>query len=131
MSLPMLTEIKDVRQFEDDNLRRWFTDEFFDLIVWYDQQERISGFQLCYDKAHNERALTWRLEDGYSHTRIDDGEIPGQIKMTPILVPDGVFDKTDIAERFKEQGSQVDSGIVSLVYEKLLEFPGSTSGKRV
>ena len=71
-----------------------------------------------------ERALTWRLKHGYSHTRIDDGERPGQTKMTPILVADGVFEKREIAERFKHESKEIEPDVSSFVYTKVLEYPG-------
>ena len=119
----MLHEISDVRQVEDDDFRRWFMDEFFDLIVWYDKQNKITGFQLCYDKVRNEHALTWRSGRGFIHTRIDDGERPGSSKMSPILVADGAFDKMSIAERFKRESGQIDPEIAALVFEKVMTYP--------
>ena len=40
-----------------DRDRRWIADEYFDLIVWYEDDQTIHGFQLCYDKPGRERAL--------------------------------------------------------------------------
>ena len=118
----MLLEIRDVRQFEDDDFRRWFMDEFFDLIVWYDERNRITGFQLCYDKDRRERALTWRSNRGYSHTGVDDGERPGSSKMSPILAADGVFDSASVAERFKKESERIDPAVVAFVYEKVTQY---------
>jgi hypothetical protein len=119
----MLHEISDVRQVENDDFRRWFMDEFFDLIVWYDKRNRITGFQLCYDKIRNEHALTWRSGRGFIHTRIDDGERPGSSKMSPILVADGAFDKMSIAEHFKRESGQIDPEIAAFVFEKVMSYP--------
>jgi len=58
----MLTEIRNARQVEGEGFRRWFTDDYFDLIVWYGDQNAMIGFQLCYDKQGKERALTWTVE---------------------------------------------------------------------
>ena len=91
----MLSEINDVKQIENEGYRRWFSDNYFDLIIWYGD-EKIIGFQLCYDKQGSERSLTWIKNRGFSHNKIDDGEKPGHTKMTPILVADGVFDKEKI-----------------------------------
>jgi hypothetical protein len=78
----MLSEIRNARQVEGEGFRRWFTDDYFDLIVWYGNDRRLIGFQLCYDKQERERALTWTLEHGFQHNRIDSGEVPGHSKMT-------------------------------------------------
>ncbi len=118
----MLAEVRGVRQIEKEGFRRWFGDSFFDLIVWFEEGDSISGFQLCYDKSKKERALTWRRQGGYIHEKIDDGEIPGRMKMTPILVPDGAFAKDTIAERFRREAENIDAEIRDLVYQKLLAF---------
>ena len=47
--------------------RRWLSDDFFDLIVWYRPDDTIHGFQLCYDKPYWERALTWLPTEAF-HT---------------------------------------------------------------
>ena len=70
----MLKEYKRVRQIKGEAQRRWFSDDFFDLIVWFDESKNIVGFQLCYDILKISRALTWHQDGGYSHNRVDDGE---------------------------------------------------------
>ncbi len=117
----MLYEIKNVKQYKNEGLRRWFTDKDFDLIVWYDfDNKNIDGFQLCYDKSNFERALTWtRADNIFFHNKIDDGEIPGAIKQTPILVVDGLFEVVKVkvqdyclnyrmvGQKCKKQGSMM------------------------
>ncbi len=46
----MLRELKQVRQHKGEPRRRWFNDDYFDLIVWFSEKDSISGFQLCCDK---------------------------------------------------------------------------------
>ena len=43
-----LHELKFVRQYEGEMLRRWFDDDegLFDLIAWVDDSGAVSGFQL-------------------------------------------------------------------------------------
>ena len=120
----MLREFRDVRQIEGEGQRRWFFDDFFDLIVWYTEEGgKFEGFQLCYDKQDLERALTWTRENGYKHNKIDDGEaMAGRSKMTPILVQDGLFDKETITDRFKSVSETVPEDILSFVIEKLEAF---------
>jgi hypothetical protein len=120
----MLYEIEKPRQIEGEGRRRWFSDDYFDLIVWYDEDDGVSGFQLCYDKSRFERALTWRRKEGFVHERVDDGEVAGRAKMSPVLVPDGAFARDEIAERFRAAGRDVDPEIRALVLERLAEFPG-------
>lgn len=116
----MLTEIKGVRQFEGEPRRRWFDDQYFELIVWAEHDGRIVGFQLCYDVRHDERALTWWEGVGYSHNRIDEGEDrPGKHKSTPLVMKDGAFDRNLIAARFDEASREIDREVVALVAEEL------------
>jgi hypothetical protein len=107
---------------EREGIRRWFSDEFFDLIVWYDYSHNIDGFQLCYDKDSNERALTWMINGNYRHDRIENGETPYSSKKTPIILRDGVFNKQKIAALFKKEAKSIDKEIADLVYHKILEY---------
>jgi hypothetical protein len=121
----VLVEYRNVRQIRGEGHRRWFSDEYFDLIVWYEgwSRSRISGFQLCYDRGVYERALTWRRDHGFSHEKVDTGENrPGGIKSTPILVADGVFDREGVAARFRESSRGIDPDVADLVLDKLAEY---------
>ena len=101
-----------------------FADEFFDLIVWFDEAGTIIGFQLCYEPEYEQRALTWRRDFGYSHHRVDDGEhYPGKMKSTPILVADGLFDRGDIGVKFANSSSTIDREISRFVLKQLSEYP--------
>ena len=119
----MLKEIKNVRQIPGEPLRRWFTDSYFDLIVWLDDDTNIIEFQLCYDKSDDERVLTWRKNDNYTHDHVDQGEDkPRRRKATPVFLPDGIFDNSSIAKIFAESSIEIDTKISLLVYEKVLNF---------
>ena len=123
----MLAEFGKGEVKENNLTRRWFGDSYLDLYVWLDEHGTIHKFQLCYDRSHDERALTWTSPSTYSHERVDDGENrPGKNKSTPVLVPDGVFSFNDIAERFLKESSGMDSRIAAFVHQKILAF-----GKRV
>jgi hypothetical protein len=119
----MLAEIKNARQIPGEAPRRWFTDGDFDLIVWLGRDGQVSGFQLCYDKQTQERALTWKRGRGFLHERIDDGESPGRVKMSPILVPDGEFRKETVLERFRRESGQIDPALRRLVLDTLSRYP--------
>jgi hypothetical protein len=120
----MLHEFVDVRQIPDDKARRWWLDDYFDLIVWFEEDGHPSGFQLCYDKKGYERALTWNEGNGYLHTGVDDGDsFGGGWKMSPILVADGSFGKQEVMARFDEASGSLDEGLRSLVMGKIRDYP--------
>ncbi len=118
----MLVEQKKVRQFEADKIRRWFSDDYFDLIIWHGAQGEITGFQLCYDKSCSERAFTWTRDEGYSHHKIDDGEQITRLKGSPILVSDGTFSVEAVSDKFREESRGIDPHIADFVYEKILGY---------
>jgi hypothetical protein len=108
--------------------RRWFSDDYFDLILWMGQQGEPSGFQLCYDKFSQERALTWTEKKGFTHERVDDGESNPSKNQTPILVPDGICPTQEIIRLFLQRSIEMDPLLSSFVVEKLSEYH-SNSGE--
>jgi hypothetical protein len=119
----MLEEFIRVRQ-DRGTYRRYFTDEYFDLFVWYNKKGgRIIGFQLCYDKTGDYRAVTWEKKHGFHHNRIDSGEpCSTGIKQSPILIADGMFDNKKIADLFKRVSGQMEKKLADYIYGKLLEY---------
>lgn len=118
----MLHESK-VSQKEKNVFRRWFQDDYFDLIVWYDiDYKSILGFQLCYDKNYDEHAFTWNKLYGFQHHRIDNSRTLYSYPATPILVSDGVFPFADLIKRFNISSENIDITIKNLVIEKLTEY---------
>ena len=118
----MLKENKNVSQIPGEGPRRWFFDEFFDLIVWYGSDGVISSFQLCYDKYHRERALTWKRGGAYQHHSVDPGEVAWGNKMTPILVADGVFDSGRVSKLFREKSTGIDPAVSETILDALAEY---------
>lgn len=119
----MLKEEKRVRQIQDEPRRRWFCDDYFDLIVWFEPGEEIFGFQLCYDRERNPRALTWTRRQGYRHNGIDNGEyVTGTTQVTPILVADGLFDAPSIADRLAAAAGELPQTVAAFVLEKVRAF---------
>ena len=115
----MLKELKNARQNLDET-RRIFIDDFFDLYVWFEPDDSISGFQICYGKSNDRKALTWKQGKGYSHNSIELGESKiGKFKSIPILISDGHFNKDDILCRFVKESTNVDRKIRDFVLERL------------
>ena len=124
----MLQEVRQTRQIPGEPFRRWFADQTFDLIVWHFPDHTIEGFQLCYRKGPDEGALTWLKGIGFSHKRVDDGEdSPAHHKMTPILVPDGIFDRDHVLKQFEKESKEIDPEVVRTVMEMLKKYPETES----
>jgi hypothetical protein len=123
----MLYEIDGVKGYPNEPKRRWFFDHDLDLTVWFDEDEKIVGFQICYDKPADPHAFTWWAESGYQHHKIDDGERLGTLarKGIPVLMLDGVFEKERIAELFRQKSTDIDSRISFFVYNKIVQFSRS------
>ncbi len=111
-----------VRQIPGDLPRRWMSDDYFDLIVWYSDDGCIHGFQLCYDKRGDERALTWTQDNGFQHHRVDTGESSAVSNSTPILVAGGEFAGAVVEAEFARRSEQVSAEIRQLVLSKLMEY---------
>ena len=110
------------RAVAGDYDRRWISDDYFDLIVWYTPRDTIHGFQLCYDKPHWERALTWLSDRGFSHMEVDSGEDSAYANRTPVLVPDGSFPGERVLAEFARRGSALPVELRKLVTDKISEF---------
>lgn len=112
------------RPVPGDYDRKWLSDDYFDLIVWYTLGDTIHGFQLCYDKPQWERALTWTSTKGFSHMQVDDGEQSewGWGNQTPILVPDGSFPAESVRREFERRGTGLPHELRVLVLQKMAEY---------
>ena len=113
----MLEEIREIRQIEGEPRRRWFTAPEVDIYVWYNDEDDVIQFQICYDKGPEEQALTWREGEGIVHHSVDDGE--GGIyrmKSTPVIVADTSYDPARIAGLIKQHGG----GLEHYLYEFIL-----------
>ncbi|MGZ8215717.1 hypothetical protein [Methylomagnum sp.] len=116
----MLYEIESVRQIPGEPKRRWFNSPDMDLIVWLREDGEPCAFQLCYDKGHGERALTFRDGVGLEHRAVDDGEATAaKMKASPILVPDGALPQGRVLRLFLENAGRVPEAISAYVVEKL------------
>jgi len=117
-----MQEVTKVAPHEGEHRKRWFYEPEMHLLVWFDEDDEIYGFQLCYDAVKNPHALTWFKHSGYHHNRVDDGDDCGGYKMTPILIRDGHFDNVGIAEIFLEKSKNIPENISEFVYKKLIKY---------
>ena len=106
-----------------DSVKHWFADINNDLFVWLNTNQQIIAFQYSYNKSVAEHVISWSLQNGFSHGRVDDGEnVHLQIKMSPIIVPAGDANSVQIAERFLQVSSKLDPQLVDFIYRKLLAY---------
>lgn len=120
----MLREIKNVRQEQTPGRRRWFESEQMDLIVWLDQAERLTGFQICYASGLTEKALTWRDGVGFAHNAIDSGSRSPISNQTPILLPGGKAPWSHIRRLFEDASPGLEPGLRELIRSRLNGEPG-------
>lgn len=119
----MLTEEIHVRQIPGSPRRRWFSDNYFDLIVMYNVNDEIIEFHLHYDLNSEERALIWRRPSIYKHYHVDDGEIGFKLnKATPVLRSGGKFLSEEISIIFKEKSKVMEEELAAFVLEKIRSF---------
>ncbi len=119
----MLHEIRNTKQHPGEPHRRWFHSTEQDLYVWKAEDQRIIAFQLCYNKPHNEHALYWREDRGFSHLRVDDGEGTASTSQAPILLADGVFDAASVAQRFRALAIEIPATVAAFVLKRLETYP--------
>jgi hypothetical protein len=115
-----------VLQKKDDMFRRWFESDGMELIVWYNNDKSIYGFQLCYFN-NGEHAITWKSENGFSHDLISNGD-DGRANRSPILIADGIFPSKMVINEFKNKSTFLEKEIANLVLNKLTEYSASHSG---
>ena len=121
-----LLELKSSQQPIDGRRRRWFYSPDMDLVVWYEADGSISGFELYYDKNVHEHVFIWEAEGGFTHLAVDNGEQKPvlEYKEAPILIPDGCVDADRIKVLFEASSAGLPAELVTLVRSKLDRFPG-------
>jgi hypothetical protein len=93
-------------------------------MVWCDSAKVPTGFQLAYDKPHNQRAVTWNAPAEYSHMAVDDGESRAfRYKGTPLLgASETPLDATSLQLRFRAESAALPPDISALIIGKLEEY---------
>jgi len=125
-SPPAVLKDQPIRHLENDLPRQWMSDDYFDLIIWYQQDNSIYGFQLCYDKDGSPGALTWTIDRQFTHSGIDGGDTGASNIFTPILtVSHGPFPAEKVTDEFTKRSTRLSAEIRDFVLRKLSEFrPG-------
>lgn len=123
----MLIEIPNVKQYEPEQHRRWFQNAFFDLYVWSDPAGELLGFQLCYDKPGEQRALRYSRKLGYQHEGVDQPEDKPGRSMSAIFVANGTLDTVELGARFAQDAGDLPAAIRAFIVSHLDKYDGSRS----
>lgn len=119
----MLVEIKSsFVDLSSGDLRRWFEDEYFDLFVWQNDQNKITAFQLCYDRLGKERAISWYSSKGFYHYYVDGGEQSSHKNMTPIFLSKSVSWDDNVIPLFTQASQHIDVQIKAFILDKLHDY---------
>ena len=111
----MLREIKETTQKPGEPRKRWFSSLSMDVFVWLDDADDIVSYQLTYDKPHDEKALIWSREKGFTHLGVDDGTRPGKYPGSPLFVEDGVFVPGKIVSMLKNDKGDLEPRIKNFI----------------
>ncbi|OIO58625.1 MAG: hypothetical protein COZ46_06145 [Verrucomicrobia bacterium CG_4_10_14_3_um_filter_43_23] len=107
----MLKEVENVHQSQGPGFRRWFTDDLLELIVWYDDDNYLEGFQLCYYDEEDPCALTWRSDSSVIYSHIDVGDENPLVNQTPILHPRQHYSVAMLKQLFAERCPDIDKSL--------------------
>ena len=119
----MLYEISHLRQSNRSHVKRWFTSRDMDLFVWFHKNVPVR-FQLAYNKCNGEKAISWNFQLGFQHFVVDNGEIPGRYKQTPLMIDlCEQQNMTTIARDFLAACEKIDIGLSDFIYARLMEYP--------
>jgi hypothetical protein len=116
-----------IRAVPGDFPRKWMFDDYFDLYLWYQPDGTVFGFQLCYDKDRDQRALTWDRAGKFQHNRVDAGEAKPNANQTPILSEPCPFSREPVRSEFVKRAVHLEPAIVALILSKIDAFPSAAS----
>ena len=116
----MFEEFINLRQ-DKNGYRRLFFTKNMDLYIWYDKKDgEIIGFQIVYEKNNEQKAFTWKKENGFTHDTVDDGD--KYFNLTPILIPDGEVKLSYLISYLESNLEIGEADIKEIVLRKLNEY---------
>ena len=119
----MLRELRTSQRKPSEGNRRWYFCNDLDLVVWFDESENPTAFQLAYDKNRGEHSISWHYEKGFRHYVVDEGNpLPGKTQ-TPLLYVNGAFRAAGLIDQFRSLAIELPPHVVSFVIEKLSSCP--------
>ncbi len=96
----MLREVAHVSRSPKEGPRRCFADERMHLLVWYEDDGKIHGFELTYENAEGPRVVRWLPDGGWLHARVEDGAPHPFLDASAMLVSCREPVSADLPERF-------------------------------
>ena len=119
-----LIENKSVRQRPNEGYRRWFTNGYFDVIVWYESRGgALLGFQLCYNRHLDERAFTWQHKKQSSHYVSAGSDERGMPWIaTAVLRGDAGPIPEEVLDRLRREQGELDDSLLTLIVERAFEY---------
>jgi hypothetical protein len=109
-----------VRQVPGEPRMRWFLSDYFELFVWFGDDELPCAFRLCYDRSYQEHAITWeRNKPNLRHQAVDDGESSLHYARSPIVAGAGAPFPASIVDRFDATVGEIPDELRALVLREL------------
>jgi hypothetical protein len=126
----MLKEWEDLYQRPGERRRRCFTDEHFEIYLFFEPDGRIHHIQLIYllEKGEPLRTMLWHQNDGYRHSDVDSGEGEGFQHNTGRAFSGsaaGPFDKKTVLRLFTAAAADMEQDIREFISETIASFPDS------
>lgn len=122
----MFREVNNVRRFDGEDHKRWFTDDhYWDLFVWTNDKGSITGVQLKYGLEENERVLTWFNNGLFFHAKVDfksDKHTKKTVVNANALINDNSINKTSVLRKFLSECKNIEEKIVKFVCYKIMEY---------
>lgn len=86
----------------------WYCDDNWDLVIWINSDQTPRGFQICYDKDDDEKALTF-VHGEFSHELVDEGNDNPHTNHSPVVGGGEIkFDGKAILKEFEKKGEFVE-----------------------
>jgi hypothetical protein len=117
----MLRETRHVAQVRGDRFRRCFVDERLDLVVWYETDGTIHGFQLTYDPEGSPRVVTWTPGRGLHHASLDVGEDSPLANRSPVLRSSADYNPDQLLVAFVSAAAELPGAERAFVEARLRE----------
>lgn len=119
-----IVENKNVRQRPEEGYRRWFLNNYFDVIVWYESAKgELLGFQLCYNRAVDERAFTWQKNKRSNHFVSSGSDERGTPWIaTAVLHGDAGEIPKEVLSRLQEEQGELDEDLLTLIIDQAETF---------